>query len=155
MSKFKEADFYYGAVLSALFNNGISPMLLEGGTDRQVYNFTTNATDFRLFIKYRSEGRAGAKDGYISWTFVFSYEDVTELKKYIADSQHLSLGLVCSMKQFNDSEYVVLHKEEIQEIFDAGKTSLTVSRKKGEKAFRISMGGGRENSMSVPSNRLY
>lgn len=155
MPKFKEADFYYGAVLSALFNNGICPMLLEGGTDRQVYDFTTDDAEFRLFVKYRSEGRAGAKDGYTSWTFIFSADDVTELKKYIADREYLSLGLVCSMKQFNDSEYVVLHKEEILGILDAGKNSLTVSRKKGEKAFRISMGGGRENAMQVPSNRLY
>jgi len=27
--KFKEADFYYGAVLSLLFNNGIDPALVE------------------------------------------------------------------------------------------------------------------------------
>lgn len=42
MSKLKEADFCYGAVLSTLFNNGICPMLIEGGNDRQVYEFTTD-----------------------------------------------------------------------------------------------------------------
>lgn len=155
MSKFKEADFYYGAVLSALCNKKICPMLIDGETDRQVYECTTDDTEFRLFVKYRSKGRLGIKNGYTSWTFVFSPDDVTELKKYIADGQYLSLGLVCGMKQFNNSEYAVLHKEEIQGILDAGKTSLTVSRKKGEKAFRISMGGGRENAMQVPSDRLY
>ena len=54
MSMLKEADFYYGAILSTLLNHNICPALIEGGTDRQVYDFTTDHKDFRLFVKYRS-----------------------------------------------------------------------------------------------------
>ena len=38
MSKIKVADFYYGAVLSMLFNNHINPALVEGDDDRQGFN---------------------------------------------------------------------------------------------------------------------
>ncbi|MGB4700972.1 MAG: hypothetical protein WBI01_00505 [Syntrophomonadaceae bacterium] len=48
--KFKEADFYYGAVLSLLFNNGIDPALVESSNSRQIYDFTTDNVDFRLFF---------------------------------------------------------------------------------------------------------
>ena len=155
MSNMKEADFYYGAVLSTLFNNGICPMLIEGGNDRQVYDFTTNSKDFRLFVKYRSKGREGAKDGYMSWQFIFSDQDISELKQYVKDDRHLSLGLVCGDEHLNKSQYAVLHKEEILKILGAGKDSLSLSRKKGERAFRLSLGGGRDNAELIKSNRLY
>lgn len=54
MSILKEADFYYGAVLSTLINRGICPALVESGKDRQIYDFMTNKKEFRLFVKYRS-----------------------------------------------------------------------------------------------------
>ena len=55
MSILKEADFYYGAVLSTLINRGICPALVESGKDRQIYDFVTNKKEFRLFVKYRSK----------------------------------------------------------------------------------------------------
>ena len=54
MSKIKVADFYYGAVLSMLFSHGIKPALVENGADRQVYDITTNKSEFRLYVKYRA-----------------------------------------------------------------------------------------------------
>ena len=30
-----------------------------------------------------------------------------------------------------------------------------INEKTGEKAFRVSIGGGRENALQIPSNRLY
>ena len=53
MSKIKVSDFYYGAVLSMLFNRHISPALVESDDDRQVYDLTTNKDNYRLYIKYR------------------------------------------------------------------------------------------------------
>ena len=35
-----------------------------------------------------------------------------------------------------------------------GKDSITISRRKGEHAYRISIGGGRENAMQVTANRF-
>lgn len=50
MSKIKVADFYYGAVLSMLFNSHINPALVEGDDDRQVYDLTTDTRACRLFM---------------------------------------------------------------------------------------------------------
>jgi len=154
MSKLKTADFYYGAVLSTLFNNGITPMLIEGGTNRQVYDFITDSTEFRLFVKYRSSGRDG-ENGYKSWQFVFSSNDIAEIKQFISEGRNLSIGLVCGTKGLNDSEFAVLHCDEICLLLNSGKKSITISRIKGEKAFRLSIGGGRDNAIKIPSNRLY
>lgn len=155
MSKLKEADFYYGAILSTLLNNGICPMIIEGGTDRQVYDFTTDHTEFRLFVKYRSAPIDTKTDDYLSWQFVFSGSDISEIQEYISSNKKLSLGLVCGMSALNQSEYAVLHEDEIKEILQNGKTSLTLSRIKGEHAFRVSVGGGREKAKQIKSNRLY
>lgn len=155
MARLKEADFYYGSIISMLLNNEICPVLVEGGADRQVYEFTTNEGDFKLFLKYRSEPIQTKAEGYQSWQFGFSADDIAELRRYISENKHLSVGLVCGMNTLSNSEYAVLHKEEIGQLLDAGKTSVTISRKSGEKAFRISVGGGRENAMKVESNRKY
>lgn len=154
MSKLKEADFYYGAVLSTLLNNKICPVLIEGGTDRQVYDFTTDHKDFRLFVKYRSAPTTKAQD-YNSWQFVFSDSDIHELTEYLGLGLELSVGLVCGQEVLNQSQYAVLHKDVIEKIFDEGKKSLTISLKKGEKAFRISVGGGRDNAIRIKTNVLY
>lgn len=155
MSKLKEADFYYGAVLSTLLNNHICPVLIEGGTDRQVYDFTTNQGDFRLFVKYRSSANSTSNPDYNSWQFVFSRSDMKELKSYMRLDKQLSIGLVCGQSQLSQSLLAVLHKEELETIFSHGKTSLTISLRKGERLFRISIGGGRDNALRVKTNRLY
>lgn len=154
MSKFKVADFYYGAVLSMLFNRGIAPALVESNNDRQVYDFTTNNCDFRLFIKYRALGRKGKNPDYRSWQFIFTDDDLNKIYEYIEENQNLLLALVCGDENLNKSELAVMNFKETQKCLGNKKTSFTISRIKGEKAFRISMGGGRGNSIKIPSNRL-
>lgn len=155
MSILKEADFYYGAVLSTLINRGICPALVESGKDRQIYDFVTNKKEFRLFVKYRSRAINTKTPEYSSWQFHFSDDDKRELTLFMSDEKHLSVGLVCGEDQLNKSQYAVLHREEVIRLFDEQKDSFTISRKTGEKAFRISIGGGRENALQIPSNRLY
>jgi hypothetical protein len=154
MSKFKVADFYYGAVLSMLFNRGISPALVESNNERQVYDFTTDNVDFRVFIKYRAQGRIGKNGDYRSWQFVFTAEDITKISEYLGEERNLLLALVCGEEKLDDSELAVINSEEIKQCLENGKTSITISRAKGEKAFRISLGGGRDNPIKIPSNRL-
>ena len=155
MAKLLESDFYYGAILSTLLNNGICPMLIEGGTDRQVYDFTTNEKDFRMFAKYRSSPINTKTEGYYSWQFVFSDKDMDEIKAYLDSGKEFSVGLVCGTDILSQSQYAVLKREIIQELIKQGKTSVTISRKKGERAFRISIGGGRENALMIKANEIY
>lgn len=155
MSRLKESDFYYGAVLSTLLNNDICPALIEGDGDRQVYDFTTDHKDFRLFVKYRSAPININYPDYHSWQFTFSPGDIEELKSYMELDKELSLGLVCGNKTLGQSHFAILHKQELEQIFAQGKNSLTISLKKGEHSFRISVGGGRSNALKVKTNRLY
>mgnify|MGYP004562736497 CR=1 FL=1 len=78
-----------------------------------------------------------------------------ELTQFVSLAEHLCVGLVCGNRRLNTSEYAVLHKEELMQLFAEGKNSITISRKKGEKAFRISVGGGRGKALQIPSNRMY
>lgn len=142
-------------VLSTLINRGICPALVESGKDRQIYDFVTNKKEFRLFVKYRSRPINTKTPEYSSWQFHFSDDDKRELTLFMSDEKHLSVGLVCGEDQLNKSQYAVLHREEVIRLFDEQKDSFTISRKTGEKAFRISIGGGRENALQIPSNRLY
>lgn len=154
MSKFKVADFYYGAVLSMLFNRGIAPALVESNNDRQVYDFATDNGDFRLFIKYRALGRKGKNPDYKSWQFILTDDDLNKIYEYMEENGNLLLALVCGDENLNKSELAIMNIEEIRKCLINNKTSFTISRIKGEKAFRISMGGGRNYSIKIPSNRL-
>lgn len=154
MSKIKIADFYYGAVLSMLFNNHINPALVEGDDDRQVYDLTTNTGECRLFIKYRANKQNTKTQDYSSWLFVITDSDKEEMLSYIDNGYNLVLTLVCGVSGLSDSEIAVLDKFQIEELIKLGKSSITISRKKNERAYRISVGGGRENAMQIRSNRF-
>lgn len=64
------------------------------------------------------------------------------------------LALVCGDENLNKSELAIMNIEDIRKCLSSNKTSFTISRIKGEKAYRVSMGGGRDNSIKIPSNRL-
>ena len=153
MSRIKVADFYYGAVLSMLFSHGIKPALIENSDDRQVYDFTTDKSECRLFIKYRANKQGTKKPDYSSWLFAIA-DDKSELQKYIDEGKNLLLAFVCGSSELDKSQLAILDKSQIQDILSREKTSITISRIKGEKAFRISVGGGRENSIQVKCNRF-
>lgn len=155
MSRLREADFYYGAILSTLLNNGVCPMLIEGGTDRRVYDCTTNKNEFRMFAKYRSSPINTKKEGYYSWQFIFSDKDIDEIKLFLNSEKDLRIGLVCGTERLNQSQFAVLQRKNIEELIGLGKTSITASKMTGERYFRVSIGGGRDNSMMVKASIIY
>lgn len=154
MSKIKVADFYYGAVLSMLFNNHINPVIVESDENRQVYDLTTNSGDCRLYIKYRADKHNNKTEDYNSWQFVFNKSEIDELKDYIEKGLNLSMALVCGMSGLTDSEIAVLDKGQIEEILRLNKASISISRKKNERAYRIALGGGRNVAMRIKANRF-
>jgi len=66
----------------------------------------------------------------------------------------LWLHLCANIEGLAESEIAVLNKDEIMQIIDLQKISITISRKKNERAFRILIGGGRDNSMQIKANRF-
>lgn len=151
MSKLKKSDFYYGAVLSTLVNHKICPMMVENDGDRQVYDFTTDHKDFRLFVKYCSTPNTSS-ESYRSWQFVFSDFNMKEIRNYMNLNKEFCIGLVCGQNSFNESHLAILQKKEIEEIFSSDKTAFTISLKKGERAFRVSLDGSRKNALLIKTN---
>ncbi len=147
MSKIKVADFYYGAVLSMLFNKHFNPALVESDDTRQIYDLTTNNGFCRLYIKYITDRLNSRTEDYNSWQFVFTPDEIDELKDYINRDFNLSMALVCGVQGLANSEIAVLDKKEIKELLRLDKKSITISRKKNERAYRISIGGGRSAAM--------
>ena len=154
MSKIKVADFYYGAVLSMLFNRHVNPALVESDDNRQIYDLTTNNGSCRLYIKYRADRIKTKTEDYNSWQFGFSQSEIDELKNYMNRNINLSMALVCRVEGLSESEIAVLDKKEIDELLKLDKTSITISRKKNERAYRISLGGGRSAAIQVKANRF-
>ena len=154
MSKIKVADFYYGAVLSMLFNRHVNPALVESDDNRQIYDLTTNNGSCRLYIKYRADRIRTKTEDYNSWQFGFSQSEIDELKNYMNSNINLSMALVCGVEGLSESEIAVLDKKEIDELLKLDKKSITISRKKNERAYRISLGGGRSAAIQVKANRF-
>lgn len=152
MTKIKMADFYYGAVLSMLFNKHINPAIIESDNNRQVYDFTTNSGDCRLYIKYRTDKQSTKTADYKSWQFVFTKSEIAEFYQYIEEGYNLTLALVCGVKRLDESEIAVLNKLEIEQILQLNKSSISISRRKNERAYRISLGGGRDVAMQIKAN---
>ena len=92
MSKIKVADFYYGAVLSMLFNRHVNPALVESDDNRQIYDLTTNNGSCRLYIKYRADRIKTKTEDYNSWQFGFSQSEIDELKNYMNSNINFVYG---------------------------------------------------------------
>lgn len=120
----------------------------------KLYNLTTDNNECRLFIEYRSDKVETKTGDYNSWAFTLTKRDKSEIKAIIDKGHNLVLALVCGVEELGNSELVLLDKEQVKKLLDLGKESMTVSRKKHEKAYRISIGGGRENAMQVAVNRF-
>lgn len=148
MAQVKLLDSYYGMALSWLFRNKIQPVLISAGEQKQIYEFTTNTSrkDFILYLMYRKQ-RENIKDDYASWHFGDIRENIAELEKHAAQGKNPVLALICVKKDLKDSEIGFLFQKDLQKIKD--RTSVTLSRKKREKSFRIQMGGKRDDAVSV------
>lgn len=155
MSKLKEADFYYGAILSNLINDKVCPMLIENGSGRRIYDCTTDNGEFRIIAKYRSSPIDTKTTDYSSWQFIFSSEELQEFNNCVESNSRVSVILICGETELRKSEYAVLYTDDLKKLLSLEKESITISRWKHEKAYRISVGGGRENALKIPTSRPY
>ena len=64
------------------------------------------------------------------------------------------MALVCGEKVLGDSEIAVLDSKQIEDIIRLGKKSISLSKKKNEKAYRVSLGGGRDDAMQIKTNHF-
>lgn len=152
MGKMSQADFYFGASLSVLFNNKMRPALVENGTNRRIYDLSTDNGDFKIFMKYRTKPGTDNEE-ITSWQFQFNREEIEELSNNLNET--VLLILICGKEDLRNSELAILDNNEIrQAVCESGKNSLTIGRRKHARNFYISMGGGRINDLLIKANKL-
>lgn len=114
-------DFYCGAFLSFLLNNGIIPALFEERLDsnRKIYDFATNKGDFRVYVKF-SEKPSSESDskGSCIWNFPFTESQIDELKNIKSNNRDLYFVFVCGRKSLNKSRIAVVSKDIIFQCID-------------------------------------
>lgn len=121
----KKEDFYCGAFLSFLLNNGIVPALFEERTDanRKIYKFTTNKDDFIIYVKYTESPSSESKTkGSTIWNFPFTEIQLDEIKDIkTADNRKLYFIFVCGKTSLNRSRIAVVSKDIIFQCIDLNR----------------------------------
>lgn len=152
MSNIKKSDFYYGSVLATLFSHNVVPALVENGESRRIYKFTTNNGDFILVVKYRASTNTSNPDSK-SWTFIIK-DDISTLTEFINSKTNVLLALVCATEDLKNSELACLDSMDIKNILFSKKESITISRKRNKKFFKISVDRKVEDGWDVKANKL-
>lgn len=145
MSKLKQINFFYGAILNAILekNPDCSPTLILADNDtRQVYKVLTDNSpqDYILFFKH-SSCRTKDDSTYSSWTFSFSDSDKELLKTYNRNNP-IFICLLCLQKnKLQDSEVAILTYEEYLKINN--KNTFTIGLEKRKRNFLLFLGDSR------------
>ncbi len=153
MSKIRSADFYYGAVLSKLLARGADPIMIEGGQDRRIYEIRKKDVSFTLFVKFRTRKERSTEEGLNSWKFSIK-EDMPLLREQMKKNKNLVLALLCASENLGESELALLDCNEVNRLLFLDKESISISRRSGEKYYRIANGPDREDSFEIKTNRI-
>lgn len=144
MANIRKSDYYYGAFLSVIMNNGITPMLIENNESRRIFFIATDSSDFEVFTKYSSTAHPSHKDAILRWNFTFTKRDKNELKRLAEEGQNPQIVLICSTGIANDaqSEIAVLDISEINQCIDLnrsykGNSIITIKRIKNKKKLYV------------------
>nr|WP_255706922.1 MULTISPECIES: hypothetical protein [unclassified Anoxybacillus] len=163
-----KADYYYGALLSALVNGGLAPALFEKENDsRQIYTVTTNKASYIIYTKYLTTP-SGSED--FTWSFTFSDNEIQEIINVHQGNpdKMLIFAFICGQKQISDSNQIIaiVHWDEFVACVDVNKKQsrgtprLSVKAVKGSPRFRIygskraDMLDGKDNTIRIERNRL-
>ncbi|MCT4662951.1 MAG: hypothetical protein N4A40_13930 [Tissierellales bacterium] len=160
----KKEDFYCGAFLSFLLNNGIVPALFEERVEvnRKIYDFTTNKGDFRVYVKYseKPSSENKAKSSSI-WNFPFTESQIDEIKTIDSEDKQFYFVFVCGKLSLNKSKVAVVPKEKIFQCIDLNRLdkyknqSAKIRLVKGHWSFdvygtaRADKLGGKDNTFQV------
>jgi hypothetical protein len=113
-------DFYSGAFLSCLLNNGIVPALFENGEDnsRKIYDFTTN-DDYRLYVKSSdAPSSISLKKHRAIWSFPFTDKQIDEINRIRSNSKKLYFVFICGEEKLNKSKIAIAKDNIIFECID-------------------------------------
>lgn len=136
-------DFYCGAFLSYLLNNGIVPALFDDKSDlnRKVYDFTTDKGDFRVYVKC-SERPSSESDNKSSaiWSFPFTENQIDEIKSLNDGRKQLYFAFVCGRPEFYKSRIAVIPEDIVLQCID-----VTRSNKYKQQCIKVKLAKGEWN----------
>ncbi|ADD03134.1 conserved hypothetical protein [Thermoanaerobacter italicus Ab9] len=157
MSILRKADFYYGAMLSCLINNGLAPMIIEPGDSRRIYSLTTNNDDYKIYAKYVSKPLKRQKEDAKLWQFIFSRDEIEFIKDYKENEKKLYFALICGQENLQNSEIALLSLEEAKDCLDIyyerDSYRITVKREKGIHGLKV-YGTGRADVINGKDNTI-
>lgn len=155
-------DFYCGAFLSFLLNNGITPALFEERVDinRKIYDFKINKGDFRVYVKC-SENPSSESDLKSSsiWNFPFTEGQIDEIKYIESVNRKLYFVFVCGRSSLNKSRIAVIPEDIISQCIDVNRTdkyksqSVKIRIIKGHREFDV-YGTARSDKLNAKDNTL-
>ncbi|WP_353893748.1 hypothetical protein PRVXH_000509 [Proteinivorax hydrogeniformans] len=122
-----KGDFYCGAFLSFLLNNGIMPALFEERIDinRKIYDFTTNKDDFRVYVKYSEKPSSESESkGSSIWNFPFTDIQLDEIKDIRStDNKKLYFAFVCGRLSLNKSRIALISHDIVLQCIELNRTA--------------------------------
>ncbi|WZL80722.1 hypothetical protein QBE53_13040 [Vallitaleaceae bacterium 9-2] len=117
----RKEDFYTGAFLSYVLNNGVKPALFEGRNTvgRKVYDFTTNEGDFRVYVKYIGKPTSKSKaNNRKIWSFPYTEDQVDELNEILMTERTFVFCCICGEEDLNKSKLLLLDRETVRSCID-------------------------------------
>lgn len=157
-----KADFYYGAFLSVLINNGINPAIVENGPKRNIYAITTDKGDYKIYTKYVVN--KNQKDTL--WNIIFSTGEIQEINELI-DKDNIIFVFICAFKKVknNNTEIALLSVDDVRKCIDLSCTvnsRLRISIRKVKHSpnlwvygtHRECKIGGSDNTIKIPRKRI-
>lgn len=157
-------DFYCGAFLSFLLNNGIKPALFEESKDnnRKIYDFATDKGDFRVYVKYSEKPASESTNRETSiWNFPFTDKQLKEIKMLHQPNREIHFVFICGVgiEDLNKTKIAVIPYEVIYKCIDVDRQgpyraqSIKVKYAKGARNFCV-YGTNRSDKMGKEDHTI-
>lgn len=101
-------DFFCGAFLSYLISNGITPALFEAGEKSKIVKFSTDAGDYKVYIKYSTSCKVSDRKNTRKWDVLFTKKEMEIIHSFPEPDRKLFFVLVCTDSDLKYNEIAVL-----------------------------------------------
>ncbi len=137
-NKLNKSDFYYGAFLTKVLDNGNKPALISKDMGRCIYKLTTNKKDYIVYMKYASN----VNKRYRRWAFNYTDNNIEEITRYIDKGEEIIFAYICTYKNLKDSEIGIANLEELKKCIDPEcyrnqSNRVTIYKKKHSPVLRM------------------
>ena len=107
-----KSDFYYGAFLAKVIDNGNRPAIVSKDNGREIYKLKTNGDkeEYIVYIKYATNRNKNSR----TWTFQYTDNNIEEIKGYIDKGDNIIFAYICAYNDYKNSEIAIAKLEELK-----------------------------------------